>query len=399
MIRNKLPNGWKEVELGSIGKILDGDWILSNDMSNDGKIGIVQLKHVGKGEFIEKKFQFITQEKFNELKCTEIKSGDLLVSRMADPICRSCLVPKLGFRTVTAVDVAIIRPKKEIANLKYLNFLLNTKYIQNQAFTYTTGTTRSRISRKNLEKLKIPLPPLETQKKIVSILEKAETLKQKRAEADKLTQEYLKSVFADMFLKETGKWEEIELGDQNLFYIQSGGTPLRIKKEYWEGGTIPWIGSTVCKDLPIHESEKFITEMGLKNSSARLLPKNTVLVALVGATIGKTGLLKFECSTNQNISGIEIKDKYRVNYIYLFFMIKNLYHRFLALSSESFKMANLSFVRSLKIPLPPIKLQKKFASIVEEVEKMKERQKESKEKINEMFNSLMQKAFNGELVR
>jgi len=204
----------------------------------------------------------------------------------------------------------------------------------------------------------------------------------------------LQSVFVEMF---GGKFEKMELGNEKIIDIQSGGTPSKTKKEYWENGTIPWIGSTTCKDLPVYQAEQFITQKGLDNSSAKVFPKNTVLIALVGATIGKTGILMFDCTTNQNIAGIIVKDKNKIDFNYLFFAIKQLYSKFTELSNDTFKMANLSFIRSLQIPLPPLPLQQKFAKIVEQVESLKEKQKQSKEHIDNMFNSLMQKAFKGEL--
>ena len=172
-------------------------------------------------------------------------------------------------------------------------------------------------------------------------------------------------------------WQEVELGDEDIFEIQSGGTPSKSKKEYWENGTVPWIGSTACKDLPVYEAEQFITESGLKNSSAKLFQKNTVLIALVGATIGKTGLLMFDCSTNQNIAGIIIKSKNKVDCTYLFLAVRQLYSKFISLSSDTFKMANLSFVRSLKIHLPPISTQKKIVSLLAKAEKLKQKREQA----------------------
>jgi type I restriction enzyme S subunit len=94
---------------GTRGPFTDGDWILSDNMSEDGTIGVIQLKHVGVGDFLRKEFQFITEKIFKELGCTEVLPGDVLISRMADPLARACIVPPLPFRVVTAVDVTILR--------------------------------------------------------------------------------------------------------------------------------------------------------------------------------------------------------------------------------------------------------------------------------------------------
>jgi len=296
---------------------------------------------------------------------------------------------------IFASDCSTIQAKGNNLFMKYLYYFL--KYNQKQIYKMQKGIAQPHVYPKDLAQLKIPIPPLETQKAIVQILEKTESIKQKREQADKLTNDYLKSVFYEMFLNK--KFEQIEIGNKSIFDVQSGGTPSKSKKEYWENGDIPWMGSTSCKDLPIYEAKKYITKKGLENSSTKIFPKETVLVALVGATIGKTGILKFNCSMNQNVAGIIIKNENKIDSTYLFFSMKNLYSKFISLSGDTFKMANLSFVRSLQIPLPPIPLQQKFASIVEHVEKLKEKQKQSKEHLEEMFNSLMQKAFNGELIK
>lgn len=147
--------------------------------------------------------------------------------------------------------------------------------------------------------------------------------------------------------------------------IQAGGTPSRKEDEYWNGN-IPWIGSSVCKNVMVDSAEEFITEIGLKNSSAKVFQKNTTLLALVGATIGKTGFLTFNCSTNQNVAGLFPKDLQELNPKFLFFSMQKLYPHFIRLGDGKFRMANLSFVKNLEIPIPPIKIQE---DIVNEIER------------------------------
>jgi restriction endonuclease S subunit len=146
--------------------------------------------------------------------------------------------------------------------------------------------------------------------------------------------------------------------------IKSGGTPSRSEDAYWNGN-IPWVGSTVCKDGDVTNAEEFITEAGLNNSAAKLFSKDTTLIALVGATIGKTGLLKFESTTNQNIAGLYPKSREVLDPVYLFHVAQRLYPEFMKLGEGKFRMANLSFVREQKIPLPPLATQK---AIVAEIE-------------------------------
>jgi len=151
--------------------------------------------------------------------------------------------------------------------------------------------------------------------------------------------------------------------------VQAGGTPSRKEPKYWNGH-IPWVGSTVCKDSYVNEAEEFITEEGLKNSSTKIFKKGTSLIALVGATIGKTGYLSFDCSTNQNVAGLYPLDTSVLNTNYLFLALKNLYSQFLTLGEGKFRMANLSFVRNLQIPLPPLSIQEEIVAEIESYQKI-----------------------------
>lgn len=158
------------------GLMNDGDWILSENMDSNGSIGVIQLKHVGVGEFIDKDFSFITEETFFKLGCTEVLPGDILISRMADPIARACIVPRLPFRCVTAVDVTILRVGCN-SDPRYICYLCNSGIVRQQAERAVRGTTRARITRTELQNFPIPLPPLPEQKHIANILEKADRLR------------------------------------------------------------------------------------------------------------------------------------------------------------------------------------------------------------------------------
>ena len=159
-----------------------------------------------------------------------------------------------------------------------------------------------------------------------------------------------------------------QLGD--ICTVQSGGTPSRKKPLYWQNGTIKWLGSTVCKDKKIvDEVTNFITELGLNNSSAKLMKKDTTLIALVGATIGRVAFLPFEATINQNIAGIYPINLDQLDPSFVYYSCQMLYPKFSALTQGSkLAMANMSFVRSLLIPVPPIKDQKRIVSILDRLE-------------------------------
>ena len=158
------------------------------------------------------------------------------------------------------------------------------------------------------------------------------------------------------------EFELVKIGD--IFKTSSGGTPLRTKSEYYQNGTISWLKSGEVAQGYIYHSEEFITEEGLKNSSAKLFPINSVLVAMYGATAGQVGILKFESTTNQAVCAIYPNDNVMPEYLY--FILKQQTQNFVALSGGG-GQPNISqqIIKDFEIPLPPLEIQ---AQIVKEIE-------------------------------
>lgn len=151
-------------------------------------------------------------------------------------------------------------------------------------------------------------------------------------------------------------YELVEIG--KVFKTSSGGTPLRSKPEFYRNGTIPWIKSGEVNGF-IYEAEECITEEGLKNSSAKLFPKDTVLIAMYGATAGQVGLLKFEACTNQAVCGILPNPKVLPEFLYL--LLRSKTQNFVDMSVGG-AQPNISqeIIKSIKIPVPPKEDQQKI---------------------------------------
>ena len=144
-------------------------------------------------------------------------------------------------------------------------------------------------------------------------------------------------------------WKEIKLGDE--FRTSSGATPLSTERSYYEGGTIPWINSGELASPYIYKTSNYITQKGFENSSTEIYPKDTVLVAMYGATAGKASLLKIEACTNQAICAILPRKDYSPEF--LKYNIDTLYEHLVGLSSGSAR-DNLSQagLKKLKLVLP-----------------------------------------------
>ena len=188
------------------------------------------------------------------------------------------------------------------------------------------------------------------------------------------------------------KWTVSTIGEQ--FAVTSGGTPATSEKAYWENGTIPWIGSNMCQDTILYENDgKFITEEGYEHSSAKWFFAGTVLVALVGATIGKTALLRFDTTTNQNIAGIAVNDNHSFTSEFVYYHVQMQYSKFMEIGSGKFKMANQGFIRQLPLICPPIELQQQFAAFVEQTDKSKLAVQQGLQELEILKKSLMQESF------
>ena len=160
-------------------------------------------------------------------------------------------------------------------------------------------------------------------------------------------------------------WGIDQLG--NLCYISSGGTPSKGRRDYWTNGTIPWLRSECCKDEVVFKAEEFITDLGLKSSSAKIFKSETTLIALVGATIGKTAFLSFDSATNQNVCGLYPINTEKLHPQFLFYACQAFYNHYFG-GYSGFKMANQAFIKKLEIPIPPLQDQIKIATLFQSIE-------------------------------
>lgn len=149
----------------------DGDWVESKDQDPDGDIRLLQLADIGDGTFLDKSNRRINQEAFERLRCREVEAGDILIARMPHPLGRACILPTGLGRTITVVDVAVLRPDPSRIIPKYLVYVLNSISFRARLDSLQSGSTRQRISRSRLGQQRIPMPPVALQRATVSYLD------------------------------------------------------------------------------------------------------------------------------------------------------------------------------------------------------------------------------------
>ena len=365
----------KIFKLKDISEFIRNGVTIKQDISSKEGIPITRIETISKGTIDFNKLGYANIFKIEKYKEWLLKKGDILISHINSEkhLGKSAIYLDNNYDIIHGMNLLCIRAIDKKVFPEYLQLFFKTNQYKKQIKKITKkSVNQASFSVNDFKEILITVPDLNIQEKIIKKIKVLEKI----LENNKLKLVYLseltKSLFTRMFgdIKSNDKnWKIYKFSEK--LKISSGGTPSKANKIYWENGTISWIGSNMCNDEIITKNDgKFITEEGLKNSSAKIYKMNTVIVALVGATIGKTGLLKFETSTNQNIAALEIKN---MDYSpeFLFFLLQNLYYKFTELGGDTFKMANLSFIKNLPLISPPIELQNKFAERIEKIEKLK----------------------------
>lgn len=169
--------------------------------------------------------------------------------------------------------------------------------------------------------------------------------------------------------------------------VVTGGTPSTTVKEFWDGGTIPWLPSGACQDCIISTADFFITQLGLDNSSAKIMPKGTIVIALTGATTGKLGILDIEASANQSVTGILPNSNFINKYLYYY--LKSIREKILFDSyGGAQKHISQGYVKELEVLLPTVDVQEKIANILDKAQQLIDKRKEQIEKLDEFIQSV-----------
>lgn len=380
MKTKQLPQEWKEVQLG---EVLDYEqptnYIVSNDKYSD-----------------EYETPVLTAGKSFILGYTNEKEGvyNKLPVIIFDDFTTSSKFVTFQFK-VKSSAMKLLTPKTKDVDLKFIFLLMQTL-----KFDYTT---HKRYYLSKYQYLKIPLPSLQTQKAIVSILEKAEQLKEKRKQTIEYLDDYLKSVFYEMFLKKKFEIKNIEeVASKEKNSIKAGPFGSSLKKEFYTDGGYKIYGQEQVIRDDLSYGDYYIDENRYRKLESCKIKEGDILISLVGS-FGYISIVPkdFEPGIiNPRLMKITL-DKKKVNPIFFKkLLLSNKVKQQIKDSSHGGTMdiVNVGIIKKIKIPLPPIELQQKFALIVEHVEKLREKQKTSLVEIEQLSNVLIQKAFLGELV-
>jgi type I restriction enzyme S subunit len=411
-----IPEDWEVVRLGEVVDLDRGiSWRKFEEGNKDNGHLIISIPNIKDGyiDFNSKYNHYLIK---HIPKNKQIQLNDILFvgsSGSIENVGRNVFIENLPFEGIGFASF-VFRARVKVNTIipKFLYFMANSHWFNYKDYVRRSYDGKYNFQLTEFKSIKIPLPPLEEQRAIADILSTVQNAIEKTEKVINATKQLKKSMMKHLFtygavavdeidkvkLKESEiglipeHWEVVRLGE--VADVKSGGTPSRDKKEYWEHETIPWIKSEKCQDSFITSPSEFITEEGLKNSSAKIFKPNTVLIAMVGATLGKTGYLTFEASTNQNVAGIIPKNS-NLNSLYLFYCLQSGYKDF---SKEGgYKIANISFIKSFPIPLPPLEEQQKIANILTTIDQKIQAEEKKKEALQNLFKTLLQQLMTGKI--
>ena len=305
----------------------------------------------------------------------------------------------LGRKGVVASTMAKIEIIHENVSRKYLYYLLKSRFdIFNGK---TTGSSIPHLNKNLFEKQRIPFPCIETQRKIVAILEKVEATQRLRAEADALTQELVQSVFLEMFgdpVTNPMGWDVKKLGDLAIIKDVDHKMPKEINN-----GIMYISTKDFCNHDKINfENTKKISEDDYIRLSRKIKPEYGDIIYSRYGTIGEVRLvpkdIKFQISYSLCIIRLQNED---INYLYLYYILKNSKFRKYAINkkrSSSIPDLGLGEIKQLKIIMPPLDLQQQFVNYAKIIEASQQKQIESSNNIKNQFEALNSLLFKGKLI-
>ena len=259
---------------------------------------------------------------------------------------------------------AHILAEKYCCNLRYLYFILQVTNVSK-----IVRGMPPKINQENLINIEIPLPPLEVQSEIVRILDTftAHTAElQAELQARKEQYEYYRNKLLTFDENdERVKW--MTLGEVSV-NVCSGGTPSTSNKKYYQGH-IPWLRTQEVDWKDVFYTKIKISEDAIKNSSAKIIPPNCVIVAMYGATAGKTCINKIPLTTNQACCNLEINKDIAL-YKYVYYWLYKEYYKLKALGEGSQSNISGKKIKSYAIPIPPLSEQQRIVSILDKFESL-----------------------------
>ena len=377
-------------KLGELGKIITGNTPKTSDAQN----------------YESNDICFVKPSDFTDNEITEIHQSEFYISAYAKDKARvlptdSILVTCIGIIGKVAINkvpcafnqqINAIVPEKKVCNPRYIAYAIQN--LQPKMQSTANAAVVPILNKTQFSNLEVPLLPVGEQKQIACNLNKIDKLislrKQQLAKLDEL----VKARFVEMFGVVHNSVLYPYVPVRSFTSVVSGGTPNRNVSEFWNNGSIRWVKTTELQNNVICNTDEKITQAGLDNSSAKIIPPNTVLIAMYGQgkTRGMTGYTSIECATNQACACILPCEQFNQNYLWRYMILSYDKLRDMAKGGNQPNL-NIGIIKNFPVLKPPIELQNDFAAFVERVDQQKQTIQQSLEKLELMKKALMQEYF------
>ncbi|MEW6030246.1 MAG: restriction endonuclease subunit S [Chloroflexota bacterium] len=325
----------------------------------------------------------------------EIKADDVLVATVRPNLNGVAIVPAQYDNQIASTGFCILRTDTEQLDPNYLFYFTQTDYFISHLTELSTGAGYPAVSDEDILDTRIPLPPLTEQKRIASLLARADRLRALRRTAYELGESLLQSVFLEMFgdpIENTKHWQCFELGE--IARVERGRFSPRPRNDpKYYGGKYPFIqtGDISASGGIVTQYSQTLNEFGIKVSKA--FDIGTIVIAIVGATIGESAILGIKTYCPDSIIGITPNPK-KCNSQYLNLVMQYWKPVFRAQAPETARAnINIGIVKPIPIPVPPLNLQEGFAGVVARVESLRGRMSEAERQVEGLFESLLSESF------
>jgi type I restriction enzyme S subunit len=408
---NSLPKGWGVRPLSSLvenpkNDIVDGPFgsnLKRSDFHSSG-VPVLKIQNIKPNKLHLKNIDYVTTLKAATLERHSFVTGDIVMTKLGAPLGVSAIVGDELPEGIIVADLVRIRPGN--VNTKFLCYQLNSPSISKFINDSQKGTTRPRVNIQTVRNLPIVVPPIEEQNRIVETLEK-HLLRLDKALVELESSSRLKNNFKDSLIHgivsghysdNLSTWQVTTLGQVAKW--SSGGTPQSGNPNYY-GGQIPWCVIGDLTESLVTETAKTITDEGLAASSAKIVNPGTVLLAMYGASIGRTGIAGTPMATNQAIACAVPNANLDPNYLLLYLQSQK---RMFIESGKGGAQPNISqtIIKAWALNLPPIEEQKRLLGLAESHQATIKSLSEVSLKLEDQYltlkRSLLNAAFTGGLV-
>jgi len=368
---------------------------------DSGEYSLIRSQNVLDFTFSYNGLAFINLEQANQLNNVTIEEKDVLLNITGDSVARVCQVPKEVLPARVNQHVAIIRPDTSKLSPEFLKYYLLNPKCKNQLLSFSAvGATRNALTKGMIEDLDIQIPTIKDQQRIASILSSLDD----KIELNRQTNQTLEGVAQTLFQEMcVPKGEELPDGWRvgvlfDICTLVGGGTPKTDNKDYWDNGTVDWISA---KDITpnngsfITKTEKKITELGLKNSSAKLLPSLATIISARG-TVGNVCIISKPMTISQSNYAF-VASTPQTEY-YLFCIVRSLVNELKQRAYGTiFDTITTTSLSDLEVITPPKDILQNFNNIISPIFEQIRTNIQENQTLITLRDSLLPKLMKGEI--